>query len=130
MGVVMTDGGRPLVTHTSAASIGCFIVAAMLGAVGQYLYKSGADATNASWVSYVANPRLLVGVVCYVAVMVLFVVAFKHGGSLTVLYPIYATTFIWSAIIAWRVYGTPITVTNVIGMVMLVAGMFLLGRQG
>jgi len=26
---------------------------------------------------------------------VLFVVAFKQGGSLTVLYPIYASTFIW-----------------------------------
>lgn len=31
--------------------------------------------------------------------MVLFVAAFKKGGELSVLYPIYATTFIWAALI-------------------------------
>ena len=123
-------GGLPLATHTSLSSILCFVVAALLGAVGQYLYKSGADAASGGWHSYIANPRLVGGVVCYVAVMVLFVVAFKMGGSLTVLYPIYASTFIWAALIAWRVYGTPITLTNVIGMGLLIAGMFLLGKQG
>ncbi len=70
------------------------------------------------------------GVVCYVAVMVLFVAAFKRGGSLTVLYPIYASTFIWAALIASRVYGTPVTLTNVVGMGFLIVGMFLLGKQG
>lgn len=105
-------------------------MAALIGAVGQYLYKSGADAASGGWLSYVNNPRLVGGVFCYVAVMVLFVAAFKRGGSLTVLYPVYASTFIWAALIAWRVYGTPITVTNVLGMFVLVLGMFLLGKQG
>lgn len=115
---------------TSTASIACFVIAAFLGAVGQYLYKSGADAATGGWQSYVANPRLLGGVLCYVAVMVLFVVAFKQGGSLTVLYPIYATTFIWAALIAWRAYGVPITITNLLGMAVLIVGMYLLGKQG
>lgn len=107
-----------------------FAVAAALGALGQYLYKSGADATNEQWLSYVANPRLIGGVCCYVAVMGLFVAAFKQGGSMTVLYPIYASTFIWAAIIARWAYGTPITMTHGAGMLLIVAGMFLLGRQG
>ncbi len=119
-----------MATHTSLTSILCFAVAALLGAVGQYLYKSGADAASGAWHSYVANPRLVGGVVCYIAVMILFVAAFKLGGSLTVLYPIYASTFIWAALIAWGVYGTPITATNVMGMGLLIAGMFLLGKQG
>jgi hypothetical protein len=33
--------------------------------------------------------------------MVLFVAAFKRGGSRTVLYPIYDSTFIFAAAIAW-----------------------------
>ncbi len=115
---------------TPLVSILCFVLAALLGAVGQYLYKSGADAATGAWHSYVANPRLAGGVVCYIAVMVLFVVAFKLGGSLTVLYPIYASTFIWAALIAWQVYGTPITSINVVGMGLLIAGMYLLGKQG
>jgi len=116
--------------QTPLSSIVCFVVAALLGAVGQYLYKSGADVAGAGWQSYLANPRLLAGVVCYVAVMVLFVAAFRIGGSLTVLYPIYASTFIWGALIAWRAYGTPITSVNILGMGLLVAGMYLMGRQG
>ena len=106
-----------------------FVVAAFLGALGQFLYKSGADRASGSVASYLLNTRLLGGVLCYVAVMVLFVAAFKRGGSLTVLYPIYATTFIWAAIIAWLVYGTPIRAANIGGMALLIAGMYFMGRQ-
>ena len=75
------------------------------------------------------NVRILVGVVCYIAVMVLFVAAFKRGGSLTVLYPVYASTFIWAAVLALIVYGTPIKPVNVAGMLLLIAGMYCMGRS-
>ena len=78
--------------------------------------------------SYIFNPRLFGGVVCYVAVMVLFVAAFRKGGALTVLYPVYATTFIWAALLALLVYGTPIKPVNVAGMGLLVVGMYLMGK--
>jgi hypothetical protein len=115
--------------QTSPAAIFMFVIAAFLGALGQFLYKSGADRAGGSVASYLLNARLLGGVVCYIAVMVLFVAAFKKGGALTVLYPIYATTFIWAAIIAWFVYGLPIRAANFAGMVLLIAGMYLMGRQ-
>ncbi len=113
---------------TPAISIVMFVAAALFGAVGQYLYKSGADAAGGTISSYIANPRLLAGVVCYVAVMVLFVAAFKKGGSLTVLYPVYASTFIFAALIALYVYGTPIKAVNIAGMAILVSGMYLMGK--
>jgi multidrug transporter EmrE-like cation transporter len=113
---------------TPALSIIFFLVASFLGALGQYLYKSGAELAGGSIASYLINPRLLGGALSYVAVMVLFVAAFKRGGSLTVLYPIYATTFIWAALIALLVYGTPIKPVNVGGMGLLVLGMFLMGK--
>jgi drug/metabolite transporter (DMT)-like permease len=47
---------------------------------------------------------------------------------LTVLYPVYASTFVWAAVIAWLAYGEQITPANIVGMVLLVAGMYLLGR--
>jgi len=114
--------------RTSPAAVWMFLLAAFLGALGQFLYKSGAERAGASISSYLFNARLLGGVVCYVAVMVLFVAAFKKGGALSVLYPIYATTFIWAALIAWMIYGTPIRPINVCGMALLVAGMYLMGR--
>ncbi len=115
--------------QTPVSSIVCFLVAAVVGAVGQYLYKSGADQTGAGMASYLLNLRLLGGVVCYIAVMVLFVVGFKLGGQMSVLYPLYASTFIWGAVIALLAYGTPIRPINVAGMILLVGGMYLMGKQ-
>lgn len=114
--------------HTPPLSILLFLCASLFGAVGQLLYKSGADRAGGSWVNSVWNARILGGVVCYVAVMVLFVAAFKRGGQLSVLYPVYATTFIWAALISWLVYATPIKPVNVLGMVLLVGGMYLMGE--
>jgi multidrug transporter EmrE-like cation transporter len=114
--------------NTPTPSVALFALAAILGAVGQYLYKSGADQASGTLASYVLSPRLAGGVVCYVAVMILFVAAFKRGGALSTLYPIYASTFVWAALIAWMAYGTPIKPVNVGGMLLLVGGMYLMGR--
>ena len=65
---------------TPTISIVLFLIASLLGALGQYLYKSGADSASGSIASYLVNPRLLTGAACYIAVMVLFVAAFKRGG--------------------------------------------------
>lgn len=113
---------------TPPVSIVCFLLAALFGALGQFLYQSGAQRAGGSVASYLLNARLLGGVFCYVAVMALFVAAFKRGGALTTLYPVYATTFIFAALIAWWAYGTPIKPANVGGMVLLVAGMYFMGR--
>lgn len=113
---------------TPVLSMFLFAVAAFFGAVGQYLYKSGADRAGNTIAGYLLNARLMGGVACYVAVMVLFVAAFKRGGDMSVLYPIYASTFIWAAGIAWWAFGTPIKPVHVAGMCLLVGGMYLMGR--
>ncbi|MFT6245941.1 MAG: multidrug transporter EmrE-like cation transporter [Salibacteraceae bacterium] len=113
---------------TPVISVVLFSIAAVLGALGQYLYKTGADLAGGSVKSYLANPRLMGGVFCYIAVMILFVAAFKKGGSLSVLYPVYASTFIWGALIAMIAFGTPIKPVNIGGMAMLVGGMYLMGK--
>jgi multidrug transporter EmrE-like cation transporter len=113
---------------TPLVSIVCFLAASFLGAAGQFLYREGARRAVGGLTSYLLNVRILLGVVCYVGVMTLFVAAFKRGGSLTVLYPIYATTFIWAALIAMWVDGQPIKLVNVGGMALLVAGMYLMGK--
>lgn len=115
---------------TPAISVVMFAVAALLGALGQYLYKEGAQSADGTLSGYLSNWCILAGIVCYVAVMVLFVAAFRKGGSLTVLYPVYASTFVWAAGIAWLAYGTPIKLEHVLGMLLLFGGMLLMGRGG
>ncbi|MCH8259267.1 MAG: hypothetical protein IIC46_03575 [Planctomycetes bacterium] len=115
--------------QTPLFSIACFVIASLLGAVGQFLYKSGADKATDTVAGYLLNGRILAGVVSYIAVMVLFVAAFRRGGAITVLYPIYASTFVWAALIALVAYGIPIKPINVAGMALLILGMYLMGRQ-
>jgi len=112
---------------TPVFSIFCILIASLLGAVGQFLYKSGAGRVTGGITNHLMNPRLLGGMVCYVGVMLLFITAFKRGGELSVLYPIYASTFIFAAFGAWMLYKEPIHTVNVAGMGLLVAGMFLMG---
>jgi drug/metabolite transporter (DMT)-like permease len=112
---------------TPPISVLLFLIAALLGALGQFLYKSGADRADGSVAGYLLSPRILAGVVAYVAVMVLFVAAFRRGGALTVLYPVYASTFIFAALIALASDGTPIRPINVLGMLLLIAGMYCMG---
>jgi multidrug transporter EmrE-like cation transporter len=112
---------------TPFISIFLFVIAAILGAVGQFLYKTGAGKITSAPLSYL-NLWLLGGVVCYVAVMVLFVAAFRKGGALTVLYPVYASTFIWAAMISLCAYGVAIKPVNIAGMALLVVGMYLMGK--
>ena len=114
--------------QTPVISIIYFLIAALLGAFGQFLYKSGAERATGSLETYLLNVRILGGVVCYISVMVLFVAAFRRGGALSVLYPVYATTFIWAALISNLAYATPIKPVNVAGMGLLVAGMLLMGK--
>ena len=114
--------------QTPVISILLFLLASVLGAVGQFLYKSGADTSDGSLSSYMQNPRILGGVFCYIGVMVLFVAAFKKGGALAVLYPVYASTFIFAALIGLAAYGTPIKPINIVGMAVLVVGMYLMGK--
>ena len=64
---------------------------------------------------------------CYIAVMLLFTRAFRAGGTVTVLYPIYASTFIWAAVIGQAWFGQPIRPVHVGGMVLLLAGIYLMG---
>ncbi|MCX7017291.1 MAG: hypothetical protein NTW86_32805 [Candidatus Sumerlaeota bacterium] len=112
---------------TPAISVFMFLLASLFGALGQFLYKSGAERADHGLWSCLANLRILGGVACYVLVMALFVGAFRKGGALSVLYPVYATTFIWAALIGLWVYGVPIRPVNVAGMILLVGGMFLMG---
>jgi uncharacterized membrane protein len=113
---------------TPLVSILCFLAASFLGAAGQFLYREGAKQASGGLMGYLLNARILLGVACYIGVMALFVAAFKRGGALTVLYPVYAMTFVWAALLAMCIDGQPIKLVNVGGMLLLVAGMYLMGK--
>ena len=57
--------------------------------------------------------------------MILFVAAFRLGGRLSVIYPVYATTFIWATVIAVFVDHEPISWAQAVGIGVIVGGVIL-----
>ena len=92
----------------------------MAGALGQYLYKLGGLRLGAE--ALIRNWPLFSGMAMFGVVMVLMVWAFKLGGRMSVVYPAYATTFVWATLIAILVDNEPYTLTQLTGTGMIVAG--------
>jgi hypothetical protein len=80
------------VKETPLIALGCVLLASLLGAAGQFLFKLAANRGGSAALGFLATPWAFVGLTCYVAVMLLFSLAFRSGGTVTVLYPLYAST--------------------------------------
>jgi drug/metabolite transporter (DMT)-like permease len=118
-----------MIGNTPTISVVFYLIAAVLGAIGQYLYKEGAAYIKVGVAnSTIANPRILLGVLCYIGVMCFFVLAFKKGGQLTILYPIYATTFIWAALIGIFILGEQFNLYKILGSVLIILGVVCVVR--
>jgi multidrug transporter EmrE-like cation transporter len=113
--------------QTPVIAVVCVLAASLLGAAGQFLFKLAADRGGAGSLGFLRTPWAFIGLGCYLAVMFLFSVAFRRGGTVTVLYPVYATTFVWAAVLAWILNGQPIRPIHAVGMLLLIGGMVCMG---
>lgn len=97
------------------------LLAALLGAFGQYFYKNGAQKSD-----FVA---VGIGVLLFIGVMGLFVVAYRLGGRISVVYPFYATTFLWGAWIGSYLEQEPWSNWNYLGLCLILAGLGVIASQ-
>lgn len=111
-------------TASQLIPIGLNLVAAVFGASGQFFYRRGSQqlASLPLW----KNFDLAIGCSLFCLVMVLFVVAYKLGGKMSVVYPFYATTFIWSTIIAVVFVGEKVSLTQWFGIAAVTVGTALI----
>lgn len=96
------------------------LVAAFVGAFGQYAYKIGAGRLKE--VPIFQNWQLFLGMFLFCLVMILFVIAFKNGGRISVTYPVYATTFIWGTLIGIFIDKEPFSMVQSVGVLLVVVG--------
>lgn len=105
-----------------------YLLAGFLGAFGQYFYKLGG--TRLGTIPLYKNVPLFLGVILFCMVMGLFVAAFKLGGKMSIVYPVYATTFIWATCIAIFIGKEPWTTTQLVGIATVVMGVILITTGG
>lgn len=111
-------------TSSQSTAIICNIIAAFLGACGQWAYKKGAArlADTPLW----SNGMLHLGVVLFCGVMVLFMIGYKNGGRISVVYPFYATTFAWGALIGIFLEKEPFQWSLLVGTFLVFAGLIVI----
>ena len=115
--------------NTSAPlwAIGLVLFCALLGALGQLLFKLGSASVSSDILSWLANWKVLLGMALYGISAVLFIVALKYG-NLSVLYPLIATSYIWVAFLATKYLGEPFSPLNWLGIALIVGGVSLIVR--
>ncbi len=103
------------------------LIAAFFGALGQYFYKIGGQ--KLGQVPLYKNLPLIGGILMFCAVMGLFVAAYKAGGRINIVYPFYATTFAWGALIGVFVDREPWNTSQVVGLAIMMVGLIILALQ-
>jgi multidrug transporter EmrE-like cation transporter len=105
----------------------------LIGAGAQILIKKGADALgeNPTMVqaalAMVLNPSLLAGFSMYGVSMVLLVLALRHG-ELSLLYPVFALTYVWVTILSVTMLHESMNAFKLAGIATIVGGIAVLGR--
>ena len=113
--------------HTSLSSIALIVLSTVSSAAAQILLGMGADSLGeAGLMGILTNFALIGGYACLAMNLVLVGVALR-GGQLSVLYPIMALSYVWVTILSPMFFDDIITSSQVVGLVLIVAGVGFIG---
>lgn len=122
-------------------SVGLVFLCTLLGAAGQVLIKTGAKASavGAPWTTpagiwanlwaMATSPSLIGGYMLYGLMTVAFIFALRDE-ELSLLYPIISLTYVWVAALSVWLFGETLNLTRFLGIIIIVAGVAVLGRDG
>jgi len=102
------------------------MLAAVLAAVGQVLFKSGAGGRT-HWLEFV-NPAVIGGLGCYGLSTVLWIYCLSKL-PLKVVYPYTALTFVLVYIGAFFVFGEKPGLRGIAGVALVLTGLFLINSE-
>ena len=108
--------------RTKGWAIALIILTTAFTSVAQILYKQAAPRLP----EIITNWPLLGGIACYAFGALLMIVSFS-GGEVSVLYPLFATSYIWVTLAAWLLFAETLTPLRIAGLVLVVIGVSVIG---
>lgn len=106
-------------TFFSAALL--VILGTLIGAWGALFFKLAASESGGSLKEMIFNLKFLLGAVLYVVSTIPFLIAVKHT-QVTAIYPIVATSYIWTIILARLFLREKITGMKWLGILCIIIG--------
>ena len=112
---------------TSFKAVILMFVGTSLTSLGQIFLKSGVD--SASNIVAAFNFALIAGLLLYAFALILVLKAYKEG-ELSVLYPIFALSYIWVVLLSNFIFNEVISTIKLIGIFVIFIGITLIGVGG
>lgn len=125
-----TPTERPSFRFSRRQSIALVAACTVFGATAQMLIKTGAaQLKGAGPVAMLMNPYVFAGYSLYGLFTVTLTLALRDG-ELSILYPVISLTYVWVTILSAILFHEAITITKVLGISVIVAGVAVLGMGG
>jgi drug/metabolite transporter (DMT)-like permease len=103
-------------------------LAAFIGSIGQLEFKQGANNLQFDIKMLLTNYHLIAGLVVYALSTVLYIYALNKE-NLSILYPIIATSYIWTLIFSKVFLKEPVGLTSWAGVFFILLGVALIATQ-
>ena len=103
-------------------------LSAFIGSIGQLEFKRGADNLQFDIKLLATNYHLILGVLVYFVSTVLYVYALNKE-QLSILYPIIATSYIWTTIFSKIFLKETVGLTSWVGVFFILLGVTLIATQ-
>ena len=108
-------------------SFSLILVGVLLNATAQLLLKAGTNAMPLG-LRLAIEPHILAGLACYVVSVVVWVVALSRV-PVSIAYPMLSIGYVVNAIAAWYLLGEAVTPMRLVGIGIIVLGVFIVARS-
>jgi multidrug transporter EmrE-like cation transporter len=122
----------------SALSFSLVMCGVLLNAIAQLLLKAGTNAVghfefsmaNALPVGWklATEPHIVGGLACYVVSVVVWIMALSRV-EVSIAYPMLSVGYLVNAIAAWYLFGESVTPMRLVGIGVIIFGVFIVARS-
>ena len=108
----------------SALMVILVIISSLLGATGMLFFKLGSKKISFKIKDWVTNWRVILGLVLYATATITLISALKIG-DLSIVYPMYAFSYLWVALLSQTLLKEKISLLNWVGVFLIIGGIAL-----
>jgi len=111
---------------TKLWAVGIILFSTLLTSTAQLFYKFASSKLSLNILELITNYELIAGMILYAIGGVLLIISFR-GGEVSVLYPIFATSYIWVSFLSIYFLGEAMNIFKWLGIFIIIAGIAFIG---
>ena len=100
------------------------VISSILGATGMLFFKLGSKKVSFKIMDWVTNWRVILGLALYGTATITLVSALKIG-DLSLVYPMYALSYFWVALLSQTLLKEKVSLLNWAGVFLIIGGIAL-----